>query len=153
MFTLLHTVLCNLYGKKVTKFKSSTSTTWTVTCPYLAQTVHTCSSHPEPLQNIGTHMQTTCTSVKTAVMASSSKANWNPIVKYTLKWLALCALSQNVTNASRGNRSKKDIKCEHCDNSNQDIRNIHAHSKVHSNRLLYHCPLCQKGFKWQQQKQ
>ena len=29
----------------------------------------------------------------------------NPIVKFTLKWLALCALSQNAANASRGNWS------------------------------------------------
>ena len=47
---------------------------------------------------------------------------------------------------------KKDIKCEHCDYSNPDICNVHVHSKVHSDRLPYHCPLCQKGFKWQQQK-
>ena len=46
----------------------------------------------------------------------------------------------------------KKIKCEHCDYSNPDIRNVRAHSKVHSDRLPYHCPLCQKGFKWQQQK-
>ena len=48
---------------------------------------------------------------------------------------------------------KKDIKCEHCKYSNHDICNVRAHSKVHSDRLPYHCPLCQKGFKWQQQKQ
>ena len=47
---------------------------------------------------------------------------------------------------------KKEIKCEHCDYSNPDIRNVRAHMKVHSNRLPYHCPICQKGFKWQQQK-
>ena len=47
---------------------------------------------------------------------------------------------------------KKEIKCEHCDYSNPDIRNVCAHMKVHSDRLPYHCPLCQKGFKWQQQK-
>ena len=95
----------NYVLKNYQAFKSSTSTTWTITCPYLAQTVHACSSHNKPLQNIGTCMQTTCMSVKTAVMASSSRANWNSIIKYTLKWLALCALSQNVVNASRGNRS------------------------------------------------
>ena len=48
---------------------------------------------------------------------------------------------------------KKDIKCEHCDYSNPDICNDRAHGKVHSDRLPYHCPLCQKGCKWQQQKQ
>ena len=47
---------------------------------------------------------------------------------------------------------KKDIKWEHCDYSNPDIHNVRAHSKVHSDRLPYHCPLCHKGFKWQQQK-
>ena len=88
----------NYVRKSYQVFKSSTSTTWTITRPYLAQTVHVCSSHPEPLQNIGTRMQTTCMSVKTVVMASSSRANWNPIIKYTLKWLALCALSRNVVN-------------------------------------------------------
>ena len=48
--------------------------------------------------------------------------------------------------------TKKDIKCKHCKYSNPDIRNVRAHGKVHSDRLPYHCPLCQKGFKWQQQK-
>ena len=48
---------------------------------------------------------------------------------------------------------KKEIKCKHCEYSNPDIRNVRAHMKVHSDRLPYHCPLCQKGFKWQQQKQ
>ena len=48
---------------------------------------------------------------------------------------------------------KKEIKCDHCDYSNPDIRNVCAHMKVHSDRLPYHCPICQKGFKWQQQKQ
>ena len=47
---------------------------------------------------------------------------------------------------------KKEIKCDHCDYSNPDIRNVRAHMKVHSDRLPYHCPICQKGFKWQQQK-
>ena len=47
---------------------------------------------------------------------------------------------------------KKEIKCDHCDYSNPDIRNVRAHMKVHSDRLLYYCPICQKGFKWQQQK-
>ena len=35
---------------------------------------------------------------------------------------------------------KKEIKCEHCDYSNPDICNVCAHSKVHSDRLPYHCP-------------
>ena len=48
--------------------------------------------------------------------------------------------------------SKKKIKCDYCDYSNADIRNVRAHSKVHSDKLPYHCPLCQKGFKWQEQK-
>ena len=48
--------------------------------------------------------------------------------------------------------SKNKIKCDHCDYSNSDIQNVHAHSRVHSEKLPYHCPLCNKGFKWQEQK-
>ena len=37
---------------------------------------------------------------------------------------------------------------QHClDNHPPDIHNVRAHSKVHSDRLPYHCPLCHKGFK------
>ena len=52
-----------------------------------------------------TCMQITCTSAPTVVMASPSRANWNPTVKCILKWQALCASNQNVENASRGNQS------------------------------------------------
>ena len=86
-------------------FKNLTSTIWIITRPYLAQTVHVCSSHLEPWQNINTRMQTTCMSVKTADVVSSSRTNWNPIIKYTSKWPASCVLSQNVVNASREYRS------------------------------------------------
>ena len=41
---------------------------------------------------------------------------------------------------------KKEIKCEYCDYTNPDIHNMRAHSRKHSDRLLFHCPLCQKGF-------
>ena len=59
---------------------------------------------------------------------------------------------ESELNAHLTAHSKNKIKCDHCDYSNSDIRNVCAHSKVHSERLPYHCPLCNKGFKWQEQK-
>ena len=49
---------------------------------------------------------------------------------------------------------KTAIKCgeKGCNYSNKDIRNVKAHRKCHSNELPYHCPLCGKKFRWQQQK-
>ena len=149
--------------KNYQAFKSSTSTTWTITQPYLAQTVHVCSSHPKPFQNIGTCMQTTCMSYecKDCSCGFIFKSQLESHRKVHLKMAGFvcfkpkcgkCFKRESELNAHLIVQDKKDIKCEHCDYSNPDIWNVHAHSKVHSDRLPYHCPLCQKGFKWQQQK-
>ena len=58
-----------------------------------------------------------------------------------------CFKRELELNAHLITHDKKDIKCEHCDYSNPDIRNVCAHSRVHRDKLPYHCPLCQKGFK------
>ena len=44
------------------------------------------------------------------------------------------------------------IKCKHCDYSNKDQRNVWAHMRVYSENLPFVCPLCRKGFRWQQLK-
>ena len=59
---------------------------------------------------------------------------------------------ESELNAHLTAHSKNKIKCDHCNYSNSDIRNVRAHSKVHSNKLPYNCLLCQKRFKWQEQK-
>ena len=59
---------------------------------------------------------------------------------------------ESELNAHLVAHSKNKIKCDQCDYSNLDIRNVCAHSRVHSENLPYHCPLCNKGFKWQEQK-
>ena len=45
----------------------------------------------------------------------------------------------------------KPIKCEHCEYSNKDIRNVRAHARVHTNIQSFVCK-CGKTFKWGSQK-
>ena len=40
----------------------------------------------------------------------------------------------------------KPIKCNHCDYTNKDQRNIRAHMRVHSDQLPFVCILCGKRF-------
>ena len=44
------------------------------------------------------------------------------------------------------------IKCEHCDYTNKDQRNLRAHMRIHSEKLPFFCILCGKRFRWQEQK-
>ena len=44
------------------------------------------------------------------------------------------------------------IKCEHCDYTNKDQRNLRAHMRIHSEKLPFFCVLCGKRFRWQEQK-
>ena len=48
--------------------------------------------------------------------------------------------------------NKKEYKCDQCAYSNPDPRNLRVHQRKHSNRKLFLCPLCGKGFKWVQQR-
>ena len=45
----------------------------------------------------------------------------------------------------------KPIKCEHCEYSNKDIRNVRAHARVHTDIQSFLCK-CGKTFKWGSQK-
>ena len=59
---------------------------------------------------------------------------------------------ESELNAHLITHDNKEIKCEHCNYSNPDICNAQVHSCQHSDKLPFHCPLCQKGFWWQEQK-
>ena len=54
-------------------------------------------------------------------------------------------------NAHLKGHTGKPIKCEHCDYSNKDVRNVQAHSRVHTNIKGFVCK-CGKKFKWGSQK-
>ena len=54
-------------------------------------------------------------------------------------------------NAHLKGHTGKPIKCEHCEYSNKDIRNVRAHAWVHTNIQSFVCK-CGKTFKWGSQK-
>ena len=45
-----------------------------------------------------------------------------------------------------------DIKCRFCDYTAKDICYVHQHERVHSKEPKYRCPMCNKGFRFYQQK-
>ena len=55
-------------------------------------------------------------------------------------------------NAHLKNHTGKPIKCEYCEYSNKDIRNVKAHSRVHFDIANFVCAKCGKKFKWGSQK-
>ena len=42
----------------------------------------------------------------------------------------------------------KPIKCEYCDYTNKDIRNVTAHTRVHTDVQSFVCAKCGKKFEW-----
>ena len=54
-------------------------------------------------------------------------------------------------NAHLKNHTGKAIKCDHCDYTNKDIRNVRAHARKHSNVKGFLCK-CGQTFKWGSQK-
>ena len=55
-------------------------------------------------------------------------------------------------NAHLKKHTGKPIKCEYCDYSNKDIRNVRAHTRVHLDIQRFVCAKCGKRFKWGSQK-
>ena len=55
-------------------------------------------------------------------------------------------------NAHLKKHTGKPIKCEYCDYSNKDIRNVRAHTRVHLDVQRFVCAKCGKRFKWGSQK-
>ena len=54
-------------------------------------------------------------------------------------------------NAHLKNHTGKLIKCEHCEYTNKDVRNVRAHARVHTDIQSFLCK-CSKTFKWGSQK-
>ena len=59
---------------------------------------------------------------------------------------------ESELNAHLKAHDSKPIKCEHCDYTNKDQRNVRAHMRIHSEKLPFYCILCGKRFRWQEQK-
>ena len=59
---------------------------------------------------------------------------------------------ESELNAHLKAHDSKPIKCEHCDYTNKDQRNVRAHMRIHSEKLPFFCILCGKRFRWQEQK-
>ena len=59
---------------------------------------------------------------------------------------------ESELNAHLKAHDSKHIKCEHCDYTNKDQRNVRAHMRIHSEKLPFYCILCGKRFRWQEQK-
>ena len=63
-----------------------------------------------------------------------------------------CFKRESELNAHLKAHDSKPIKCEHCDYTNKDQRNVRAHMRIHSEKLPFYCILCGKRFQWQEQK-
>ena len=54
-------------------------------------------------------------------------------------------------NAHLKNHMGKPIKCDYCTYLNKDIRNVRAHTRIHTNVQSFVCSKCGKKFKWDSQ--